>query len=48
MKQKLSVTIDEEKIILIEEILKKGLFRNKSHVIEFALIKFLEEENERA
>jgi Arc/MetJ-type ribon-helix-helix transcriptional regulator len=43
MKQKLSVTIDEEKIELVEEILKQGLFRNKSHVLEFALSKFLEE-----
>jgi len=47
MKQKLSITIDEEKVVSINEILKKGLFRNKSHVLEFALIKFLENENER-
>lgn len=45
MKQKLSVTIDEEKIKIIEEILKEGLFRNKSHIIEYALIKFLEKAN---
>lgn len=44
MKTKLSITIDEEKIVLINEILKKGLFRNKSHVLEYALIKFLEGE----
>ncbi|MCR4327081.1 MAG: ribbon-helix-helix domain-containing protein [Nanoarchaeota archaeon] len=42
MKQKLSVTIDEEKVLLIENILKKGYFRSKSHIIEFALNKFLE------
>lgn len=47
MKTKISITIDEEKITLIEEILKQGLFRNKSHIIEYALIKFLEKENER-
>jgi len=48
MKQKLSVTIDEDKVKRIEFILKKGLFRNKSHILEFALAKFLEGENERA
>ena len=47
MKQKLSVTIDEEKVALIDEVLKQGFFRNKSHVLEFALIKFLENQNER-
>jgi len=44
MKQKLSITIDEEKIEKVNEILKKGLFRNKSHILEYALIKFLENE----
>ncbi len=44
MKQKLSVTVDEEKVKKIEEILKKGFFRNKSHILEFALAKFLEGE----
>lgn len=47
MKQKLSVTIDKEKIKLIEGILKKGFFRNKSHILEFALTKFLEGEQGR-
>ena len=47
MKQKLSISIDEEKIKLLEEILKEGRFRNKSHVIEYSLNKFLKEvENE--
>ena len=46
MKQKLSITIDEEKVEKIDEILKKGLFRNKSHILEFALTKFLEEKND--
>lgn len=45
MKQKLSITIDEEKVILIENLLKKGFFRNKSHILEFALTKFLENED---
>ena len=42
MKQKLSITIEEEKVKEINEILEKGFFRNKSHILEFALIKFLE------
>lgn len=45
MKQKLSITIDEEKVDSINEILSKGFFRNKSHVLEFALIKFLNNYN---
>ncbi|NCN51493.1 hypothetical protein GW931_00585 [archaeon] len=42
MKTRLSITIDEEKVKVVNEILKKGLFRNKSHIFEYALIKFLE------
>ena len=44
MKTKMSITIDEEKLVTINEILQKGLFRNKSHILEYALIKFLEKE----
>ena len=44
MKIKLSITIDEEKVSEINEIIKKGLFRNKSHVLEYSLIKFLDGE----
>jgi len=40
----MSITIDEEKLVTINEILQKGLFRNKSHILEYALIKFLEGE----
>ena len=46
MKQKLSITIDEEKIELLKNLLKEGRFRSKSHVIEYSLTKFLEEELE--
>lgn len=46
MKQKLSITIDEGKIALIENLLKQGKFRNKSHIIEYSLDKLLlKEEN---
>ena len=37
MKQKLSVTIGEEVIKLIEKTIKEGMFRNKSHAVEFSL-----------
>lgn len=46
MKQKLSISIDEEKIMIIEELLKEGLFRSKSHVLEYSLNKFLREKLE--
>ena len=41
MKQKLSITIDEEKVKDIEIMLQEGIFRNRSHLLEYALIKFL-------
>jgi Arc/MetJ-type ribon-helix-helix transcriptional regulator len=41
MKQKLSISLDEDKIKIIEKLLSDGLFRSKSHVIEYSLTKFL-------
>lgn len=41
MKQKLSITIEEDKIKLIEAMLKEGTFRSKSHILEYSLNKFL-------
>jgi len=43
-KQKLSITIDEEKVEKIDEMLKEGKFRNKSHVIEYSLDNLLNSE----
>ncbi len=43
MKQKLSITIDEKTIKLIEETIKEGEFRNKSHAVEYSLNKILRE-----
>jgi len=37
MKQKISITIDEEKIKIIDEYVRKGIFRNKSHALEKGL-----------
>lgn len=42
MKKRVSATIDESTEKIIEELLKKGKYRNKSHVIEDA-IKLLRE-----
>ncbi|MBU1246339.1 MAG: hypothetical protein ABIJ20_00635 [Nanoarchaeota archaeon] len=48
MKKKLSITVDEVKIVKIEALVSSGKFRNKSHFIEFAVDNFLnEEQNER-
>lgn len=46
MKQKLSITIDGKTIKLIEESIKEGLFRNRSHVVEFSVNKTLKEKKE--
>jgi len=43
MKKKVSATVDKETEKIIEELLKKGKYRNKSHVIEDA-IKLLNED----
>lgn len=45
MKQKISITVEENIITKIDDEVKKGIFRNKSHFIEFAINKFLVEEN---
>jgi len=37
MKKRLSATVDEETIKVIKEILKKGTYRNMSHIIEEAV-----------
>lgn len=37
MKRRISATVDEETEKEIDRILKKGRFRNKSHVIEEAI-----------
>ncbi|MBI2452558.1 hypothetical protein HYV50_05815 [Candidatus Pacearchaeota archaeon] len=44
MKQKLSITIKEEKIKQLEALLRGGRFRNKSHTVEYSLNKLLESE----
>lgn len=43
MKQKLSVTIEEDIVKQIEEKVGERVFRNKSHIIEYALYRLLKE-----
>ena len=45
MKQKISISIDDEKVKELDGLLKKSKFRNKSHVMEVALENLLEDEH---
>jgi len=46
MKHRLSISVDEETIALIQAKLREGreIFRNKSHVVEFAVKRMLKGE----
>lgn len=44
LRSKMSVTIDVELIKWIEQQIKKQKFRNKSHAVEYALVKLKESE----
>ena len=46
VKQKISVTVDENMLGLVERMLESGKFRNRSHVVEFGLRKLMEVEDE--
>ena len=46
MKQKLSVTLDEELIGKMAGNLSTGKFRNKSHLVEYAVKKLLAEQHQ--
>jgi len=43
MKKKLSISVEEETIDKLDDYVSEGTFRNKSHVIEFALNKLIKE-----
>jgi len=45
VKERISATVEKETIKKIERVLRKGKYRNKSHVIEKA-IELLEAQNE--
>ena len=46
MKNRVSATIDEKTLKIIDILLKEGKYRNKSHIIEEA-IKLLKKGNEK-
>ncbi|MBI1935856.1 hypothetical protein HYS31_05435 [Candidatus Woesearchaeota archaeon] len=45
MKHKLSVSLDKEILEELDRILSTGKYRNKSHAVEFAVQKLMEEQN---
>ena len=46
MKEKISVSVEREIVEKLAGYVSKGSFRNKSHVVEFALNKFMEVQDE--
>ena len=43
MKKKLSISIEEKTIIILDSLVIQGNFRNKSHLVEYALNQFIKE-----
>ncbi len=46
MKQKLSITIEENTIGCLNEVVDEGRFRSKSHAIEFSINKVLNDKQD--
>jgi len=46
MKQRVSITLDEETLALIENALQNKSFRNRSHAIELSINDFLKQKEE--
>ena len=46
MKHRISISLDEETLLAIQDTLKNdsrsGIFRNKSHLVEYAIKRFME------
>ena len=51
MKHRISISLDENTLLSIQDSLRQnsrsGIFRNKSHFIEYAIKKFMEDNNGR-
>ena len=43
MKHRVSITIDEDTLLLVRDLLRSKTFRNKSHLVECAIERYLEE-----
>ncbi len=41
MKHKLSISMEEDTILKVLDKMRDGMFRNKSHLIEHAVVQFL-------
>ena len=48
MKHKLSITLDEKLVLDIIRNLSTGKFRNRSHLVEFAVKEFLKNEEKNS
>lgn len=46
MKQKISISLEEENVRKLDELLKTSRFRNKSHAVEVALEMLLREKED--
>jgi len=46
MRYKISITLDEDTLIGVEEKVKSKIFRNRSHFFDIAASKLLKEEKE--
>jgi Arc/MetJ-type ribon-helix-helix transcriptional regulator len=47
MKKSISITIEKELVTWIDQQVKTQRFRNRSHLVELALMKFRENEEEK-
>jgi Arc/MetJ-type ribon-helix-helix transcriptional regulator len=47
MKSKISVTVDKKIVDWIDEQVKTQRFRNRSHAVEVALIRFIESDKKK-
>ena len=43
MRHKTSVTFDTDTLLELRELVRSGLFRNKSHAVEFSVKKLIKE-----
>lgn len=43
-KEKISISLDKNILSVVETLLISGKFRSRSHILEYSLKKFLEEE----
>ena len=47
MKKNISITLEETLLAWMDKQLEKTRFRNRSHLVEYALVKFKESEEEK-